>query len=224
MKKIFLALIICFCTMMVSGGYFLIAPFLPTQLALRDINIIFNSTIFGIFNLSAIFITFAGPTLILSRFSKLSALAFGATIQASSLIGMGLISYVPGAVIFLILTHLFRLTQGLGEGFVYQVQYAILTSLYPEKSSFISSLINALELIGAFIGAYLSAFLYSQYGYIGPFLVFGGAILFPGLIILIFYLKSAIVERAISQTNPISFKFVLKNAGACISLLQFCWV
>ena len=186
-----LALTVLYCTMLVSAGYYLIAPFLPAQLALRSINSLFNASIFGVFNLSAIFVSFTGPGLVLSRCSKLSTLAAGALIQASSLVAMGLASFMPGVPLFLALIHGCRLAQGVGEGLTYLVQYSILASLYPHKTALLSTLISVAESIGNLLGPGLGAILYQHLGYLGPFLVLGGAALFPGLLLVLLFLRKS---------------------------------
>ena len=145
----------------------------------------FNATIFGLFNLTAIVLSFCGSWLILPYCSRLRIFAIGSAIQGAAIAMMGCIGFISKNWLFLILAHICRICQGLGESLIFMVIYSLLAATKPGNLSLYSTLLSTFEYMGSILGPFSGAFLYRSFGYLGPFLIMGAASMISFLVIFI---------------------------------------
>lgn len=106
---------------------------------------------------------------------------------------------------FIALTYVSRFFQGLAGNIVFQSAWAVLGIAFSKNVARAASTFNIGMTIGLAGGPFLGGALYSWFGYIGPFFLFGAFTLVYAALNLIFNVDKAL-PPSVSTPRPLSPK------------------
>ena len=149
-------------------------PFFPTAALNKGTSYLMIGIIIGCFDVTGVFASFI-PVFVSLRSNKNSFL-FGAIAQGLTTVCFGFTCYIGNNLLYNIVCILLRSLMGIGY-LIYVCGMPFLVSLDPKHAAIISGSIESMDALGSIIGPPIGSFLYSQSGFLLPFVVTGSLLI-----------------------------------------------
>ena len=128
----------------------------------------------------------------------------------------GLLHWVEDTNIFLVLSYLIRVMEGVGAAATWNSNLSILMAKFPEQKASVKAWCDASFNLGLTLGPVLGAFMYEAGGFFLPFVVTGSAIIISGAAV---YLVTDMLEIQRSETGSRSVLSFLARPSITGALL-----
>ena len=112
----------------------------------------------------------------------------------------GFLYYIEDLNWFLFIAFFSRFVTGIAQGCIIPIIYSYIPELFPENMMVKFGVIEILGSIGVILGGLFGTFINDNYGYLAVFAIFAAINLIFGTAIILFNLKSDLIER-LSEGN-----------------------
>ena len=107
----------------------------------------------------------------------------------------GFLYYIEDLNWFLFIAFFSRFVTGIAQGCIIPIIYSYIPELFPENMMVKFGVIEILGSIGVILGGLFGTFINDNYGYLAVFAIFAAINLIFGTAIILFNLKSDLIER-----------------------------
>ncbi|XP_076325881.1 MFS-type transporter SLC18B1-like isoform X6 [Tachypleus tridentatus] len=191
-----------------ASCYALLAPFFPKLAEKKGATSIQYGLVFGVFNL-VILITSPVISILVPFISSKVIAATGVFVTGTCSVLFGTLNLSPHGTTFIVLAFAVRIVEAFGSASMFTVAYSIVGNEFTNRRATALATMDMSFGVGIIIGPSIGGVLYEVGGYMLPFFVLGGILLFQGFIMMFLLPESeCIVENTKGDFRKIVFNSV----------------
>uniref|UniRef100_T1KJ10 Major facilitator superfamily (MFS) profile domain-containing protein n=1 Tax=Tetranychus urticae TaxID=32264 RepID=T1KJ10_TETUR len=199
------------------------APFFPGECDIKGVSSLIYGLIFGVFEL-VIIVTCPIFSKMFAYVTPYFFLEFGLFLIGATAVLFGVLDKVTRSLEFSVFAFSLRMGEGVGTAAFIASSHAIRSSEFSRHAAYAHMVLSTASSLGSLLGSPVGGALFTAGGYVMPFVVFGGLLLFGSLVSIVILPKS---DDYTLNSNPVSLRNqsdqlvdVLVIAG-CVALTGF---